>query len=59
MARINPGIIFMTHDVDLVWDLLFSIIVNCANVICPVKIMKVRPNKLPWISYDILSLLTD
>lgn len=41
MVRIDRSPVFMTHDVDLVWDLLYSIIVNCANVVTPVKTMKV------------------
>lgn len=49
----------MLHDFDRVWEVLYQVIVNCANVVRLFKTMRVRPNKLPWITNDILVMLRD
>lgn len=57
--RIDRSCIFMMHDVDMVWSELYRIILNCANSICPFRVMKVKPSRLPWITREIVELLQD
>lgn len=56
-ARVNRDWIYMCHDVDGVWELLFKIITNCANVVCPIRTMKINANRLPWLTPEVIEVI--
>lgn len=43
----------MFHDVTMIWEKLFKLISNCANVLCPYKNIKIRVDNPPWITQEI------
>lgn len=58
-ARVNRDEIYTLHDVDLIWEILFRIITNCANVLSPIRTFRVKPNRLPWLTTEIIEILRD
>lgn len=58
-AGVNRDLIYTMHDVDLVWEILFRIITNCANVLCPIKVRKSKPTRLPWLTPEVTEIIHD
>lgn len=58
-ARVNRDLIYTIHDLDLIWETLFRIISNCANVLCPIRTLRVKPNRLPWLITEITEIIHD
>lgn len=58
-ARVNMDLIYSMHDVDLIWETLYRIITNCANVLYPIRTLKTRPNRLPWLTAEVTEIIND
>lgn len=46
-------------DVNLIWEKLYCIMINCANNLCPSRTMTVRRDNPAWITSEILELIND
>lgn len=58
-TSLDKSLIYHCNDVNLVWKILYQFILNCANKLCPVKKITTRPHQPPWISKEVLELLSD
>lgn len=58
-SRVNRELIYTIHDVDLAWEMLYNIIINCANALCPIRTSKIKPSRLPWLTHDVIEVIRD
>ena len=46
-----------TNDPDMLWDIMFSIVVEAADHLCPLIRMKIRSNVPGWITKEIIDVI--
>ena len=57
--NIDKNRIYNYTDVNLVWNYIKRIMINCANHLCPQRTIKTQTNDNPWISNEIRELIND
>ena len=55
----NWDLLFETNDPNMVWDLIIDRIEKHLNTMCPLKRIKAKYVKDPWISNDLIELILD
>lgn len=55
----DTSAIYGLNSVNLMWDHLSKLVVNCANVLCPFKNITLREDKPPWLTSEIIEILGD
>lgn len=57
--RHDTSQIYNLTSVELIWNYLYKLITNFANVLCPYKDITVRTDKPPWLTDELTELLGD
>ena len=50
---------YQCEDVNRAWNIMLSYIMDCINVLCPLKKYGVAQAKKPWITKEILEMIKD